>query len=155
VILEAAEGIWGTWQGMFPEVGAYDSHNSLKQFVFWGLSQENPVHVATALLCVATSLQHICPRIGKLSLSLPLLPRDLMNHYFEIVDRLVFADSEYAATPEGVNVIIFRAKCHFNLGQPRQCWLLFRQAISVAQLLGLTRNRKLYHDESQDSIINA
>src|SRR6202035_5364742 len=59
--------------------------------------------------------------------------------------------NEYAATYEGVNVIIFRAKCHFNLGQPRQCWLLFRQAISLAQILGLTKNRKLQPDESQAS----
>jgi hypothetical protein len=62
-----------------------------------------------------------------------------MNHYFDLVDRLIIADNEYATTPEGINVIFFRAKCHFNLGQPRQCWLLFRQAISVAQLLGLTK----------------
>ena len=127
-MLEAAEGLWGTWQRTFPEVDAYDTHNSLKQFMFWGLSQESPVHVSMALLCVATSLQRLCPRIGELSLNLSLPPRDLMNHYF---DRLINADNEYAATPEGVNVIIFRAKCHFNLGQPRQCWLLFRQAISV------------------------
>jgi hypothetical protein len=75
-----------------------------------------------------------------------------MNHYFELVDRLIISDNEYAATSEGVNVIIFRAKCHFNLGQPRQSWLLFRQAISVAQLLGLTKNQKLHPDEPQDSI---
>lgn len=75
MILEAAEGIWGAWQQMFPEVDVYYSHDSLKQFVLWGLSQESPVQVAMALLCVATSLQHLCLRIGELSLSLSLPPQ--------------------------------------------------------------------------------
>lgn len=42
-----------------------------------------------------------------------------MSHYFDLVDRLFIADNEYATASEGVNVIIFPAKCHFNLGQPR------------------------------------
>jgi hypothetical protein len=56
---------------MFPEVDAYDTHKSLKQFVFWGLSQESPVHVSIAILCVATSLQRLYPRIGELPRFLP------------------------------------------------------------------------------------
>ncbi len=64
---------------------------------------------------------------------------EIMEQYVSTIDRLVTSDDEIAATLDGIECIVLQAKYHINLGRPRRSWLLFRRAISFAQLLGLHR----------------
>ena len=54
-----------------------------------------------------------------------------------IIDDAVFKDDELAGTIDGVECMVLRAKYEGNHGRLRKSWLLFRHAISFAQLLGL------------------
>lgn len=138
-ILDASAEWWTIWRKMFPEI-TDPNCNTLKESVSHSLRSESPAEVAKMLLCLAISIDQL-PRsfdYGRLNLSLP--PRELMERYISTVDRLVTSDDEIAATIDGIECLVLQAKYQINLGRPRRAWLLFRRAISFAQLIGLHRS---------------
>ncbi|KAI9871643.1 MAG: hypothetical protein M1830_002658 [Pleopsidium flavum] len=149
-ILKTTDAWWSNCCCLFPELSAAADQKTLQQFVSWGFEHDNPVIVAFALLCLAMSLQEIPHEGIGFSLNLPLSPQDLMNHYLTVVERFIISDSEYARSHEGIEVIAFQAKTYVNLGQPRKGWILFRRAITFAQLMGLHRNRLTFANDSNN-----
>ena len=151
-ILIASSTWWTTWRRLFPEIGADADTKNLQQIVFSALDQDNPVPIAIAVLCIAISVRQLPPANDDNSFNLPLPSKDLMDHSLTTVDRLIISDNEYAVSVEGIELIILQAKIYDNLCQPRNGWLLFRRAISFAQLMGLHPNRKLLADGSSTSM---
>ncbi|KAF1949363.1 hypothetical protein CC80DRAFT_429388 [Byssothecium circinans] len=64
-----------------------------------------------------------------------------VERYIEAIDRWVLADDEYAATLEGMELLILQAKWYADVGQPRRAWLAHRKGLMFAQLMGLHRKR--------------
>lgn len=54
---------------------------------------------------------------------------------YTLVERLVISEFSYLATTEGMKCIVHLAKAHTDIGQPRKAWMLWRRAMTVAQLL--------------------
>jgi hypothetical protein len=105
--------------------------------------------VGLAILCIAVSIQQLdAAKHGPILLRLPRLPGEMFQEYFELVDRLIVNDSEYASSREGIEVFILSAKMLMNLGLIRKCWVLNHRMISYAQLLGLHRPQRLSAQES-------
>ena len=167
-MLEITGVWWATWRGMsqlttveecndgnvragmFP--GVSDDPKPLPQYVSWGLSQDCPARVALAVTCIAVSVSKLKPGVDDLSLNLRGPPNELVDRYLAVVDQLVLHDDDYLATLDGVELLALQAKCHNNLGQPRKGWLLFRKAISYAQLLGLHTDRPTILGRMQISV---
>jgi hypothetical protein len=53
----------------------------------------------------------------------------------EVIDRWVLADDEYAATLEGMELFILKAKWYADVGQPRRAWLAHRKGLMYTQLM--------------------
>jgi hypothetical protein len=55
--------------------------------------------------------------------------------YIEAVDRWVLSDDEYAASLEGIECLILKAKWYADVGQPRRAWIAYRKGLMYAQLM--------------------
>ncbi|KAF2740520.1 hypothetical protein EJ04DRAFT_212781 [Polyplosphaeria fusca] len=64
-----------------------------------------------------------------------------VERYIDAVDRWVLSDDEYAATLEGMELLILKAKWYADVGQPRRGWIAHRKGLIFAQLMGLHRKR--------------
>ena len=123
---------------MFPEI-ADRRCLSIKESISHSLRSDNPAEVAKMILCIAISIDQVPANWDWSQLQLRQSPRDLMEHYISTVNRLIVNDDEIAATVDGIECMMLEGKYHTNLGRPRRAWLLFRRAISFAQLIGLHR----------------
>jgi hypothetical protein len=53
----------------------------------------------------------------------------------EAVDRWVLSDDEYAASLEGIELLILKSKWFADVGQPRRAWIAYRKGLMYAQLM--------------------
>lgn len=60
----------------------------------------------------------------------------------QLVDQVVIAHTEYAATLTGLECILLQAKCYLDLGQPRRAWLSYRRGLMLAQLMVRLRSEQ-------------
>jgi hypothetical protein len=58
-----------------------------------------------------------------------------VDRYIETVDRWVLSDEEYAATLEGIECLILKAKWYADVGQPRRAWIAYRKGLMYTQLM--------------------
>jgi hypothetical protein len=61
-----------------------------------------------------------------------------VEKYIDAVDRYVMFDDEYAATIEGMECLILKAKWYADIGQPRRSWISYRKGLMYAQLMVLS-----------------
>lgn len=74
--------------------------------------------------------------IGTVVLSVGICSDDEnVDKYIDAVDRWVLADDEYAATLEGMECLILKAKWYADVGQPRRAWIAHRKGLTYAQLM--------------------
>lgn len=57
---------------------------------------------------------------------------------FTLVESLVTSNHTYVASTEGLKCLTLLAKAHTDIGQPRKSWMLWRQAMIVAQFIVCT-----------------
>lgn len=58
-----------------------------------------------------------------------------IEKYIDAVDRYVISDDEYAATLEGIECLILKAKWYADVGQPRRAWISYRKGLTYTQLM--------------------
>ncbi|KAL5415517.1 hypothetical protein PMIN03_002641 [Paraphaeosphaeria minitans] len=114
---------WQTWRLKCSGTSASDE--TLAQFASEALSSGNIGAMGTVVLAVG-----ICSDDEK-----------EVEKFIEIVDRWVLGDDEYAATLEGMECLILKAKWYADVGQPRRAWLAYRKGLMYTQLMGLHRKR--------------
>jgi hypothetical protein len=162
------------------DTAASGKPKSLQEFALWALSSEDPSIVGLAILSIAVSIQHLDSKIhGYIIARLHCLPGELFHRYFELVDRLILNDSEFASSREGIAVIMMSGKLLMNFGLLKKCWVSFfrkttplkhenqseishvlifiyflkvlnHRAGCYAQLLGLHRPQRLFRNESDE-----
>ncbi|KAF2644230.1 hypothetical protein P280DRAFT_538063 [Massarina eburnea CBS 473.64] len=98
---------------------------TLAQFAAKALSDSNIGAMGTVLLAVG-----ICTDDER-----------EVERCIEAIDQWVLADDEYAATLEGMEILILKGKWYADVGQPRRSWLALRKGLMYTQLMGLHRKR--------------
>ncbi|KAF2684675.1 hypothetical protein K458DRAFT_442514 [Lentithecium fluviatile CBS 122367] len=114
---------WQTWRRKCS--GTSSSDETLAQFASKALAEGNIGAMGTVVLAVG-----ICSD-----------DEQQVERYVEAIDRWVLADDEYAATLEGMELLILKAKWYADVGQPRRAWLAYRKGLMYTQLMGLHRKR--------------
>ncbi|KAF2708550.1 hypothetical protein K504DRAFT_380369 [Pleomassaria siparia CBS 279.74] len=122
-ILASNSEWWQTWRRKCS--GTSTSGQSLSSFASKALADGNIGAIGTVVLSVA-----ICSA-----------DEGDVDRYIETVDRWVLSDDEYAATLEGMECLILKAKWYADVGQPRRAWIAHRKGLMYIQLMGLHRKR--------------
>ncbi|ORY11218.1 hypothetical protein BCR34DRAFT_484560 [Clohesyomyces aquaticus] len=120
-ILNSNSEWWATWRR---KCSGTSGELTLPQFTAKALAEGNIGAIGTVVLSVG-----ICS------------DEDSADRYIEAVDRYLLSDDEYAATLEGMECLILKAKWYADVGQPRRAWLAYRKGLMYTQLMGLHRKR--------------
>ncbi|KAF2280874.1 uncharacterized protein EI97DRAFT_389003 [Westerdykella ornata] len=122
-ILNSNDGWWQTWRRKCS--GTSEPNQSLGDFATKALADDNIGAIGLVALAVGISSDDEVEA----------------EKYIEAVDRFVMFDDEYAATLEGMECLILKAKWYADVGQPRRAWISQRKGLLYAQLMGLHRQR--------------
>jgi hypothetical protein len=114
-ILNSNSEWWATWR---MKCSGTSGDLTLPQFTAKALSEGNIGAIGTVVLSVG-----ICS------------DEDSVDKYIEAVDRFLLSDDEYAATLEGMECLILKAKWYADVGQPRRAWLAYRKGLMYTQLM--------------------
>ncbi|KAL7953648.1 hypothetical protein V8C34DRAFT_48451 [Trichoderma compactum] len=115
-----------------------------------------PIDVARSLFQLAICLQQ-SERTSDISeLCLDRSNTDVADQYFEAASRYVTSQDALVVSPEGIETLMLEGLYHVSTGQTRLAWLVFRRALSIAQLMGLhipqirrqNKQRKATHGQS-------
>ena len=113
----------GPW---LSDSAAYEKPRTLQEFVLWALSSEDPSIVGLGILSIAVSIKHLDSKThGYIIVRLPRPAGELFHDCFELVDRLIVNDSEFASSREGIEVIMMSAKLLMDFGLLKKCWVSF------------------------------
>lgn len=113
----------GPW---LSDSAANEKPKTLQEFVLWALSSEDPSIVGLGILSIAVSIQQLDSKTHSyiiVRLSRPA--GELFHECFELVDRLIVNDSEFASSREGIEVIMMSGKLLMNFGLLKKCWVSF------------------------------
>ena len=143
-ILQVSQ-VWSLqWQKNFPDIlGAkFESlePNQIQRvldYIFRTLDSDKAADTVRILLCLAISLQQLPGDFEHARMSLPASPDALQDYYLTSVETLLAPDEGFASTLDGLACMLLQAKFYIYTGKPRKAWLIFRRAVSFAQLLGL------------------
>lgn len=116
-ILNSNSEWWQTWRKKCS--GTSTSDETLSQFASKALAEGNIGALGTVLLSVG-----ICSDDER-----------EVERYVEAIDKYVLSDDEYAATLEGMECLILKAKWYADVGQPRRAWLAYRKGLMYTQLM--------------------
>lgn len=108
---------WATWRRKCQ--GTSSPGETLQQFAAKALASDNIGSLGLLVFAVA-----IC-----------VAEDTNIDSYVEAVDRWVLSDDEYAATLEGMECLILKAKWYADIGQPRRAWLAHRKGLTYCQLM--------------------
>ncbi|OPB38910.1 Zn2Cys6 transcriptional regulator [Trichoderma guizhouense] len=96
-----------------------------------------PIDLARSLFQLAICLQQ-SERTSEISeLCLDRSNTDVADQYFEAASRYVTSQDALVVSPEGIEILMLEGLYHVSTGQTRLAWLVFRRALSIAQLMGL------------------
>lgn len=115
---------WQTWRRKCS--GTSGPEQTLPQFAAHALTTGNIGALGTVVLSVG-----ICASDDSAD----------VERYIEAVDRWVLSEDEYAASLEGMELLILKSKWYADVGQPRRAWIAYRKGLMYAQLTGLHRKR--------------
>jgi hypothetical protein len=109
---------WQTWRRKCS--GTSGPTQTLSQFAAHALTSGNIGAIGTVVLSVG-----ICTSDESID----------VEAYVEAVDRWMLSDDEYAASLEGIECLILKAKWFADVGQPRRAWIAYRKGLMYAQLM--------------------
>ncbi|KIX98528.1 uncharacterized protein Z520_05829 [Fonsecaea multimorphosa CBS 102226] len=113
---------------------------SFRDFVLTKLSRtQEPVSLATGLLCIALSLYQLRPGVDDQKLNLSTSPSELADRIVLAVDTIVICTpSQYKHTrdPSILLLLMIRAKMYAESNQLRKSWLCIRRALEIAKDTG-------------------
>jgi hypothetical protein len=117
-ILTTNSDWWQTWRRKCS--GTSGPTQTLAQFAANAITTGNIGAIGTVVLSVG-----ICTSDESVD----------VETYVEAVDRWVLADDEFAASLEGIECMILKAKWFADVGQPRRAWIAYRKGLMYAQLM--------------------
>ena len=115
----------------------HNYEQSLLPIPYSQLSTSHPTLIATCLLWVAISLQQLPAECPIASLKLSYSPKQLIDHYMTTIGSLATCNEDMLHNLEGIEALILQAIIHNNDGKLRSSWASYRQAMNIAQIIGL------------------
>jgi hypothetical protein len=136
--------IKGSFQEMLHHwTGSFDDSQieSLRDFITSSFESKYISTLTKVLITLATCIQ-------QLPSSTYLGPPDVRNtlnllqkRYMEFADAFLTPDEGLAGSIDGLDCFLMQVAFYINAGLPRKAWVIFRRAVTFAQLLGpLRRN---------------
>ncbi|KAG9235121.1 hypothetical protein BJ875DRAFT_459841 [Amylocarpus encephaloides] len=102
------------------------------------VAKQHPTTIARTILYLTICLQQVgLEEAAKLNL-LPSVELRV-ERYMSTITALVTSDDELLTSMEGLECLILQGVYHINAGSIRRAWLVFRRALTTAQLLGIHR----------------
>ena len=95
---------------------------------------ESPVTETIEAFAARTYISRNPGELGTLTVAFAYSACNL-DRLYALVESLVISNPAYSATAEGMECLILLAKVHTDIGQPRKAWMLWRQALTYAQLM--------------------
>ncbi|MCJ1466983.1 hypothetical protein MMC07_005605 [Pseudocyphellaria aurata] len=150
--------VWSLqWQKNFPDILEAKCETlkpsqiqSVLDYIYRTLESDNAADVVRILLCLALSLQQLPGDFDFVRLNLPASPEALQDYYLTSVETLLAPDEGFACSCDGLACMLLQARFYVYTGKPRKAWIIFRRAISFAQLLGLHRKLENQAEEFSD-----
>jgi hypothetical protein len=112
----ANNGAW--WSSWWVKMRVYSGSaaiESLEALAARAYTSKNPAELGTLLVAYARSAA------GD------------FDELYALVESLVTSDQTYMATAEGMKCLVLLAKTRTDIGQPRKAWILWHQAMTLAQ----------------------
>ncbi|KAL6690572.1 hypothetical protein J3F84DRAFT_208258 [Trichoderma pleuroticola] len=101
------------------------------------MTNPKPIDLARSLFQLAICLQQ-SERTSEISeLCLDRSNTDVAGQYFEAASRYVTSQDALVVSLEGIEILMLEGLYHVSTGQTRLAWLVFRRALSIAQMMGL------------------
>lgn len=117
-VLNSNSEWWQTWRRKCS--GTSGPEQTLPQFAAHALTSGNIGAIGTVVLSVGICLSDDGADVDR---------------YIDAVDRWVLAEDEYAASLEGIELLILKSKWYADVGQPRKAWIAYRKGLMYAQLM--------------------
>ena len=111
---------------------------------------QHPVLIARHMLLLANFLQHLHPNLHHEMESLPESPRAIMERLAHLASSHITMNDKLLSSIEGLECVVIEAVYHANMGNLRRSWVLCRRAISIAQLMGISRS----NNQAQYKLLN-
>ena len=142
LILNESRAALLMFQEIFPELPGLKSflENSeievLLEHMINTLVSDNVAAVAKVLVCLACCILRLPGKFDYPTTWFPAQLEFLQRCYMEFVDALLSPDEGLVASIDGVRCLIVQVRYYVNTGLPKKAWVIFRRALTFAQLLG-------------------
>ncbi|OAP61783.1 hypothetical protein AYL99_03986 [Fonsecaea erecta] len=117
-----------------------DEPLSFREFVLAKLSRsQEPVSLATGLLCIALSLYQLRPGVDDYKVNISTSPLELADRIVLAVDTIVLSPAsqhKHMHDPGMLLLLMIRGKMYAESNQLRKSWLCVRRALDIAQDTG-------------------
>ena len=100
----------------------------------------HPVLISRHMLLLATLIQHLHPDLHKEIEDLSEPPRAMMERLADLAISHVTSNDELLGSIEGLECVMIESVYLANIGSLRRSWLASRRAMSIAQLIGISRS---------------
>lgn len=100
---------------------------------------DHPILLARALLQLAFCLEHAASHKVTTALTISTPWKDIARRWYDIATRLVTSNDMLIDSVEGLECLLVEGMYLLNTGNLRRAWLVFRRAMSLAQMLGVDR----------------
>ncbi|KAJ6190308.1 hypothetical protein N7519_000329 [Penicillium mononematosum] len=109
----------------------------------------HPVHLAQRIIQLALCLQQSTQKVPELRFDQPNY--QMARYFVGVASRYVTSQDLLVDSLDGVETLILEAHYHIRIGSLRDAWILFRRALEIARLLGLSC-RKHEDDNRAESL---
>ncbi|KAI1769723.1 hypothetical protein F4818DRAFT_456678 [Hypoxylon cercidicola] len=100
---------------------------------------DHPILLARALLQLAFCLEHAASHKITQALTIATPWKNTALRWYEIASWLVTSNDVLIDSVEGLECLLVEGMYLLNTGNLRRAWLIFRRAISLAQMIGVDR----------------
>jgi hypothetical protein len=128
-------------QKIFPELPGLklfldDSQvDVLLEFMIKTFASDDVAAAAKVLVCLASCLLRLPSDFDYPVVWFPAPLEILQQCYMEFADALLSPDEGIVGSIDGVRCLIAQVRYHVNKGLPKKAWVIFRRALTFAQLL--------------------
>jgi hypothetical protein len=107
---------WSSFRVKIRALSGASPFEGIEAFAARAYTSKNPAELGTLAVALARS-------------------ESQYDHLYAVVENLIIADLKFSATGEGMECLVLLAKAHTDIGQPRKSWMLWRRAMTIAQLM--------------------
>jgi hypothetical protein len=108
-------------------------------FDILAVSKQAIIVIAKTLLWLALCMQQLPPDFDEATLSLTGVDQ-VMDTYVSTISSLVTSEPSLVASMDGLECLIVLGMFLINAGSLQRSWLVFRQALNTAQLMGIGKH---------------